>query len=146
MVLSIDKESDDYRYYKTLNEDVYLKPVNSTSDHWDIQMNNGDYVNLTGTDSLRNAICIAIMTRYNELSRIMLYDNFGCRAHELIKANKSEMVKYEVELFIRDVLENMRRINEIKYITVSESTIVSYHVEFSVVSINDELVSGSVEL
>ena len=113
MTLPFDSSSDDYRLYKTLNEDVQLKPVSDTGEHWDIQMSNGDYVNVTGLESLRNAICIAIMTRFNELDFIPLYEGFGCRAHELIKANKSEMVRYKVELFVVDVLERMRRIQSV---------------------------------
>ena len=91
MVLPVDYESDDYRFRKTLNMDVKVNPVSSTSDHWDIQMSEGDYVNVTGKESLHNAICIAIMTRFNELSDIKVYDEFGCRIHELVKANKSEI-------------------------------------------------------
>ena len=142
MTLPID--SDDYRFYKTLNEDVSVKPVSSTSDHWDIQMDNGDYVNVSGKESLWNAMCIAIMTRYKELST-PLYDDFGCRVHELVKANKSNMVKFEVELFITDALEKMRRVQEVNDITVIEKD-NGYHVDINVTSIDDNIVSGSVVL
>ncbi|WP_296852475.1 hypothetical protein [uncultured Methanobrevibacter sp.] len=146
MVLPINAESDGYRFYKTLNEDVQIKPVSPTSKHWDIQMENGDYVNVDGLESLRNAICIAIMTRFNELDFMGLYDGFGCRVHELVKKNKSEMVKYKIELFINEVLENMRRISIVNDVTVSESDIHSYLVEFNVTSISDETVTGSVTI
>lgn len=146
MVLPINAESDGYRFYKTLNEDVQIKPVSPTSKHWDIQMENGDYVNVDGLESLRNAICIAIMTRFNELDFMGLYDGFGCRVHELVKKNKSEMVKYKIELFINEVLENMRRISIVNDVTVSECDIHSYLVEFNVTSISDETVTGSVTI
>ena len=146
MVLPINAESDGYRFYKTLNEDVQIKPVSPTSKHWDIQMENVDYVNVDGLESLRNAICIAIMTRFNELDFMGLYDGFGCRVHELVKKNKSEMVKYKIELFINEVLENMRRISIVNDVTVSESDIHSYLVEFNVTSISDETVTGSVTI
>ena len=146
MTLPVDYEGEDYRFYKTLNEDVQVLPVSSTADHWDIQMKNGDYVNVTGKESLRNAICIAIMTRFNELDFIQLYNGFGCRAHELIKANKSEMVRYEIELFISEVLENMRRIQQLNSLKVSDSNAGSYLVEFTVTSINDETITGSVNI
>ena len=109
-------------------------------------MENGDYVNVDGLESLRNAICIAIMTRFNELDFMGLYDGFGCRVHELVKKNKSEMVKYKIELFINEVLENMRRISIVNDVTVSESDIHSYLVEFNVTSISDETVTGSVTI
>ena len=70
MSLPINTESDDYQFYKTLNEDVQLKPTFPKSNNWDIQMTNGDYVNIRGKNSLFNAICIAIMTRFQELSDI----------------------------------------------------------------------------
>ena len=146
MTLPINAESDGYRFYKTLNEDVQIKPVSPTSKHWDIQMENGDYVNVDGLESLRNAICIAIMTRFNELDFMELYNGFGCRVHELVKKNKSEMVKYKIELFINEVLENMRRISIVNDVTVSESDIHSYLVEFNVTSISDETVTGSVTI
>lgn len=146
MMLPINAESDGYRFYKTLNEDVQIKPVSPTSKHWDIQMENGDYVNVDGLESLRNAICIAIMTRFNELDFMGLYDGFGCRVHELVKKNKSEMVKYKIELFINEVLENMRRISIVNDVTVSECDIHSYLVEFNVTSISDETVTGSVTI
>jgi len=146
MTLPVDYESDDYQFLKTLNEDVQVLPVSSTANHWDIQMKNGDYVNLTGKDSLRNAICIAIMTRFQELDSIPLYAEFGCRAHQLIKANKSEMVRYEIELYVSEVLENMRRIQEVNSLKVSDSDVQSYLVEFNVTSVNDETITGSVNI
>lgn len=146
MTLPINAESDGYRFYKTLNEDVQIKPISPTSKHWDIQMEKGDYVNVDGLESLRNAICIAIMTRFNELDFMELYDGFGCRVHELVKKNKSEMVKYKIEVFINEVLENMRRISIVNDVTVSESDIHSYLVEFNVTSISDETVTGSVTI
>ena len=109
-------------------------------------MSKGDYVNVTGMESLCNAICIAIMTRFNELDYIDLYEGFGCRAHELIKANKSEMVRYKVELFVVEVLEKMRRVLSVNNVTVSDSDSHSYLINFNVTSINDEIVKGSVAL
>ncbi|WP_458456222.1 hypothetical protein [Methanobrevibacter sp.] len=146
MTLYVDRESEDFRFYKTLNEDVQLQPVSSKSKHWDIQMQDGDYVNVTGHDSLNNAICIAIMTRFNELDYIPLYEGFGCRIHELIKANKSEMVRYKIELFIIDVLKQMRRIKEVNWIEVEDNEKSKYYVRFSVKSINDTLIEGSVTI
>lgn len=146
MTLYVDRESEDFRFYKTLNEDVQLQPVSSKSKHWDIQMQDGDYVNVTGHDSLNNAICIAIMTRFNELDYIPLYEGFGCRIHELIKANKSEMVRYKIELFIIDVLKQMRRIKEVNWIEVQDNEKSKYYVRFSVKSINDTLIEGSVTI
>lgn len=145
MVLTVDTETEDFRFYKTLNEDVQLK-LSSDSKHHDIQFENFDYVNLTGKESLHNAIIIAIMTRYQELSSNQLYDEFGCKVHELVKANQSSMVKYKIELFICEVLEKMRRIQEVNWINVTETEDGKYNVEFNVTSINDEIINGSVTI
>ena len=110
-MLNINQNPDDYEFFKTLNEDVKLQP--DDYNRWDIQFENQDYVNITGKESLVNAICIAIMTRFNELDFMNIYEDFGCRAHELIKANKSDIVKYKIELFVTEVLENMRRVFEV---------------------------------
>lgn len=143
-MLPVDVSSDDYRFNKTLNMDVKLKRTSDIGNHWDIQMENGNYVNVTGKESLHNAICIAIMTRWNELSYIDLYDGFGCRVHELVKANKSELVRYKIELWITDVLDNMRRIRSVNEVTVKDSDTTEYQVDFNVTNINDEIVAGSV--
>lgn len=142
MVLPVDVNDFDYRFNKTLNEDVRLKSDEYVG-KWDLDMCNGDYVNVTGKKSLSNAIVIAIMTRFNELHDIPLYENFGCRIHDLIKDNQSEMVEYEMGLFITDVLENMRRIQEINELEVTPNS-EGYKIYFKVTDINDELVSGSV--
>ena len=141
MTLPIKEESIDYKLYKTLNEDVKLKSNNY--DKFDIQFENGDYVNVTGNESLKNAIIIAIMTRYNELTN--LYTGFGCRVHELIKDNQNTMTRYKLELYVSEVLENMRRIKEVNSINITELD-SKYLVEFIVTSINDEIVKGSVKL
>jgi len=142
-MLPIDTSSEDYQFYKTLNEDVQLKPVSPTSKHYDLNMENGDYVNVTGKDSLYNAIVIAILTRFNELTSIDLYEDFGCRAHELIKANVSPMVDYEIELFIVEALEKIRRIKKINSVELTENE-DNYIIHFNVTSVNDQQIEGSV--
>lgn len=144
MSLKVDTESEDYQFYKTLNEDVELMP--NRYGKYDLNFENDDYVNVTGKKSLYNAIVIAIMTRFDELGDIPLYEEFGCRVHELLKDNKSEMVMYEIELYIRNVLENMRRILEVNEIKVTDNPKENYHVYFNVTSINDEIISGEVDI
>ncbi|WP_458454193.1 hypothetical protein [Methanobrevibacter sp.] len=144
MSLKVDTESEDYQFYKTLNEDVELIP--NRYGKYDLNFENDDYVNVTGKKSLYNAIVIAIMTRFNELGDIPLYEEFGCRVHELLKDNKSDMVMYEIELYIRNVLENMRRILEVNEIKVTENPRENYHVYFNVTSINDEIVAGEMDI
>lgn len=140
MALPVDYESDDYKFNKTLNCDLQLIP--DQYNQWDLNFRRGDLVNVTGHDSLRNGIILAIMTRFQELYRNKLYSDFGCRIHELIKSNKSNMVRYKIEQFIVTVVSNMRRVNKINEITVTENGNHGYLVYFEVVSVNDELVKG----
>lgn len=141
-MIPTNTQSDDYRFYKTLNEDVELKP--NQWNQWDITMENGDYKNITGKDSLRNAICITIMTRYQELQDNPMYSDFGCRIHELIKANKTAMTLYEMELFVVDVLENMRRVQEVNWVEIQEEEVSKYQISFSVYCLRDDIIEGEV--
>lgn len=143
-MIAVDTNSYDYRFCKTLNEDVKL--VSDEYGKFDLDMDNGDYINVTGVDSLRNACIIAIMTRYNELKKISTYEGFGCRVHELIKANKTKLLKYKIEISITETLNNMRRIKTVNSIEIVEDDIHSYQVVFDVTSINDETVRGKVNI
>lgn len=141
MPLPIDTESYDYLFYKNLNEDVKLKA--DEYGRWDIDFDfeNDDWYNVTGADSVFNACVIAIMTRFEELSFMTRYEDFGCRIHELIKANKSRSVKYNIELFVTEVLDNMRRIKNVNWVIVEDAPDnidYEYNVHFNVSCMIDE--------
>lgn len=143
MTLPIDTASYDYKFNKTLNEDVQL--TSNEYGEWDIKMRDKDYVNVTGITSLRNACIIAILTRYGELNDIPTYNGFGDKAYQVIKDNQNRLTEFKIETFIREVLENMRRIRTVNEIIITKEA-YHYLVEFTVTSINDELVKGSVSL
>lgn len=141
MVLPIDEESYSYRFYKNLNEDVKLK--SNEYGEWDIDFDfeNDDWVNVTGFDSLSNACVIAIMTRFIELGFMPLYDEFGCRVHELIKENKSNSMRYRIEVFITETLENMRRVRRVNWVEVKDNPdnrYYNYKVNFNISCTIDE--------
>lgn len=145
-MLPIDEEDYDFRFLKNLNMDVKLK--SNQYGEWDIVFDDlsNDWVNVTGTDSLINACIIAIMTRFNELDDIGMtsdyppYEDFGCRVHELIKANKSKNVKYRIELFIEDTLNSIRRVKKVHWIMVEdiEDEYYNYSVSFCVSYLRDD--------
>lgn len=120
MVLPVDTESYNYRFYSNLNNDVKLE--SNEYGEWDIVFDNdlNDWVNIDGFDSLANACIIAIMTRFNEL-KIETYEDFGCRVHELIKTNKSRNIIYRIELFITDTLESIRRVRKVNWVIVEDN-------------------------
>lgn len=152
MPLPLDTDSVDYNFYKTLNEDVKLTPNNYGE--WDIDFEDGDWVNVTGCDSLVNACIIAIMTRFQELDYMTVYEDFGCRIHELIKQNKSRNIIYQMEIFITEILNNMRRIEKVNYVEITDNPdnqTYNYRINFSITCINDddeegELIEESIQI
>lgn len=144
MALPVDYNSYDYKYNKTLNEDVKL--VSNEYGKYDLALDNGDYVNITGLESLRNACIIAILTRHNELKDNPTYEGFGCRVHDLIKGNKTKLLRYKMEISLTETLNQMRRIKTVNWLKIVEDDVQSYMVSFSITSINDETVKGKVAL
>jgi hypothetical protein len=143
MVLPVDKESYVYNFYKNLNEDVKLK--SNIYGDWDLDFDfeNDDWVQVNGFNSIINACIIAIMTRFEELDFMPLYDEFGCRIHELVKANKSRNLKYKMELFVIDVLTDMRRVKTVNWVEIvdnvyNEKEYYRYKIIFNITCIIDE--------
>ena len=149
MVLPKDTEGYSYRFYKTLNEDVKL--VSNEYGEWDIDFDNtnNDWINVSGFDSLVNACIIAVMTRFNEEEFIPslddnmggLYEDFGCRLHELIKANKTHNLTYKLELFITETLNSIRRVKKVNWVKVEDNPngeFYNYRISFSVTPMSDE--------
>ena len=139
--LPFNTEGYSYRFYKNLNQDVHLK--SDEMGRWDVDFDyaNEDWVMVDGFESVVNACVIMIMTRFNELGFMDLYENFGCRIHELIKANKSKNVMYHIEIFITEVLKSMRRVKKVNWVVVTDnpnSQLYQYQVNFSVSCTVDE--------
>lgn len=143
-MLPTNPESIDKRFFKTLNEDIKLKP--NQYGEWDMVFKDGDIVNVTGAESLANAIVILIMTRYGELKNNILYkDDFGCRVHEIPKDNITNLNQYKTEKYIEDAVKRMRRVKTINYIQVTPYA-NGYNVTLAVTSINDTDVTLTMEL
>ena len=69
-----------------------------------------------------------------------LYDEFGCRVHELIKANKGRNTKYKIEVFITEVLKSIRRVEKVNWVIVTDNPnkqLYTYQVNFSVSCVID---------
>ena len=143
-MLPTNPESIDKRFFKTLNEDIKLKP--NQYGEWDMVFKDGDIVNVTGAESLANAIVILIMTRYGELKNNILYkDDFGCRVHEIPKDNITNLNQYKTEKYIEDAVRRMRRVKTINYIQVTPYA-NGYNVVLSVTALNDEDVNLKLSL
>ena len=148
MSLPIDVSDTGYKFFKTLNEDIKLSP--DEYGVYDIVFHetpyDNDIVNVTGGESLVNGCIIAIMTRYKELKTNKTYNDFGCRVHELIKANRNSLTQYKVELFITDTLKRIRRIKSVDEVNVTLSGSHDYSVYFIVTTHDDETVKGGLVL
>lgn len=143
-MLPTNPESIDERFFKTLNEDIQLKP--NQYGEWDMVFKDGDIVNVTGAESLANAIVILIMTRYGELKNNILYrGDFGCRVHEIPKDNMTNLNQYKIEKYIEESIHRMRRVKTINYITVTPK-VNGYTVVLSVTALNDEDVNLKLSL
>lgn len=142
MTLPINTESYDFKFNKTLNEDVRLK--SDEFGKYDLDMDNGDYINIVGLNSLQNACIIAILTRFGEIKN-STYNEFGCHVHDLIKDNQNKMTKFKLETYILEVLGKIRRIKTVNWVNITANN-GSYDVGFNVTSINDETVGGKIVL
>ena len=143
-MLQVNEDSIDYQFFKTLNEDIKLAP--NQYGEWDVIFEEGDIVNVTGAESLANAIVILIMTRYGELKTNPLYMNdFGCRVHEIPKDNITNLNQYKIEKYIEESVKRMRRVKTIDYIQVTPYA-EGYNVTLAVTSINDEQVQLKLEV
>ena len=142
-MLPIDPSSYDFKFNKTLNEDVKL--TSNQYGEYDISMKNGDYENITGLKSLENACKIAILTRFDEI-KTETYSEFGCHAHQIIKDNQTPLSSYKLELYTTEVLENMRRVESVDSVNITDNNDSNYNIDFTITSINDEKISGSVTI
>lgn len=143
-MLPVNEDSIDHQFFKTLNDDIKLTP--NQYGEWDMVFEDGDIVNVTGAESLANAIVILIMTRYGELKNNPLYKNdFGCRVHEIPKDNITNLNQYKVEKYIEESVKKMRRVKTINSIQVTPHA-VGYKVVLAVTSINDTDVTLGMEL
>lgn len=141
MVLPVDYEDYSFRFFKTLNMDVKLS--SNEYGEWDIVFDNvnNDWVNISGFESLANACVIAIMTRFQEEQFLPPYEDFGCRVHELIKANKTRNIPYLIELYVTESLNNIRRVKKVNWVVVEDSPnndYYNYSVSFSISCMRDE--------
>jgi phage baseplate assembly protein W len=134
----------DEKFFSTLNEDIKLSP--NEYGEWDMVFEDYDIVNVTGLESLANAIVILILTRYGELKNNILYNNdFGCRVHQVVKDNISNLNTYKIEKYIEESIKRMRRVKRINYIRVKPKQ-NGYDVVLSVSSINDDDLNLKLEL
>lgn len=131
--------------YRTLNNDIGM--VQRTNNGWDLWFDSGDLVKAEDFHSLQVGIIIACLTSWNYMNRYgnPTYEVFGNKAYQLLKANKSSMVRYKIQQFFIECLKRMRRVYEIVTLEVTEDPYDShkYLVTFEVISISNQLVDGS---
>ncbi len=147
--------NEEQEFYITQGHDIEIQssPEGHIHDynHWDLVMENDDYTITSGEDTLFNACAIAILTGYNEMGdryENSTYSMFGNPAYGLLKTNKSELVKFKIEEYIKKVLKSIRRVGELVEVVVSEDEFnpYAYNVFFHVIGLDDEHASGEINL
>ena len=132
---------------KTLNKDWEL--IQKSNQKFDLNFVAGDLSNVTDKDSLKNAIILKCMTGYEELYKTgnSIYSEFGNRAYEVIKDNKTEMTFFKVKQYFTQAIQEIRRVKTINELIVTNNDSTSgFDVYFNVTSINGETVSGELTL
>ena len=126
-----------------LNKDI---DINDTGHgYWDISFHEKNMNILTGLKCLENGIIIAILTRYNELKKLPSYENFGCKAHQLIKARKTNMNEFKLRTYIKESVEAMNRVASVDDLIITSKT-EGYNVKIYCTSINGNRVNAEVNL
>ena len=131
--------------YKTQNKDQLL--FEKTNHLYDLAYSIGDEIQITEGDSLKNAIIIKLLTGYQELYKTdnPTYMDFGNRAWELIKANKTSGNTFKMEQYSYEALNEMRRVKSVNEIKVTDNLDNhGYNIFFNVTSLNDTDVTGDV--
>lgn len=126
-----------------LNKDI---DINDTGHgYWDISFHEKNMKTLTGLKCLENGIIIAILTRYNELKKLPSYENFGCKAHQLIKARKTNMNEFKLRTYIKESVEAMNRVASVDDLIITSKN-EGYNVKIYCTSINGNRVNAEVNL
>lgn len=142
----IKRYSDDYEALRTnLNHDINLKYKNKNN-KWDWEIYADNFKMATGEESLTNGIIHKLLTGSNEMKNNPTYYRYGNPTYDLIKENKTQLTKIQVEEYCRKQLEDIRRVKKINYINVEETDIdpFSYLVNFEVVSENNKKIEDGV--
>lgn len=64
-------------------------------------------------EAVKNGVIVAILTHYNELSRLPLYKGFGSKIHELIKQNMDTLTLFKLEQYLKESVSNMSRVQSV---------------------------------
>jgi len=132
--------------YVTLGKDVNLKYLGLG--RYDRDWYHYNFVQVTGIDSLNNAIRIKVMTILNELNVLQPYDGFGNGAWGVLKDLMTPINMITIQQDFETALKEMRRIkivNDVK-VEVDSKYLNTVNVTYNVTSIDDQLIASGVTL
>ena len=131
---------------KSLNHDVSLQ-YNPKRNKWDWNIRLDNFRMDTSINSMYDGCVHKLLTGYHEMHKNPTYNGYGNRAWDLLKQNKNNITRIQVEQYSIKQLEEMRRVKEIVYLNVYDSDDpYTYTVEYKVICVNDEKVTGAVNL
>ena len=129
-----------------LGTDIQLAP--STDGYYDRVLQNGNWVILNGIECLQNDIDLCINIRYGEMIGNPTYQNWGNNAWSAIKMNNNSVMRTMIQESFQTALQGISRVRSVDYlnITYDSGSLPGVDVTYSVTSIDDSTVIGTVSL
>jgi hypothetical protein len=143
----VDRESEDItsfiewrNTYDTLNKDILLERNEDMK--WDRSIQSGDFVLVTGMESIAMAVVVKLQTWFGELKNNPTYKEWGDKAWFYVKNNDTELTRMELKEYVRQALSEIRRIKSVDSIElfkypvrpVNQSPTIILDVSFTTIS------------
>lgn len=121
----------------TLNKDIKL--IKNQYGKYDFEFKKNDLNIVSGIESYKTGILIAVSTGYQELLKTgnSTYADFGNKSFTTLKRNKSREIEFELESYLTEVISKMRRTKNVNEITVTSNN-NGYDVFINTTTITDE--------
>lgn len=131
-----DKGNINHLYHNLHND--------SLDGRWDRLCDKGDFIQVKGDKAVYNAITLSILTAFNELSNkgLSTFKDFGNKSYELLKENKNRLTLFKLESYFINCIESIRRVDSVIEFNISEFDVYSFDVNFTVLTIENTIVSG----
>lgn len=106
-------------------KDIDLKSVDGAT--WDLNFEYGDLVELKDENQvLENGIILSVLTQLGEISPNPTYGDYGSRLYKLVKQNKNELTNKLLIAYIKEAVEKIHRISEVKDIKIQDDETIIY--------------------
>ena len=104
--------------YINLHKDILLTIREDKK--FDRVVQSGDFVVVTGVDSLAAGIRFKLQTFFGELNELPNYQDFGNKAWFYLKRNNTELDRLDLKEAVKEALNEMRRIRQVEAIDLQQ--------------------------